>query len=382
MAMLDNLPAAGRRLQSTLQPGGTLRLALVDAPVEAPGPDEVLVRLEAAPINPSDLMTLLAGADPATARATGTAACPETTLSLSAEEAQRQVGRWGQPLPIGLSGAGVVIAAGSQAERMLGRNVTALSLSAGTFAQYVTVKAAECALLPLDVSGRQGADVFCNPITALAIAATVRLEGHAALIHTAAASNLGRMLVGVCREDGIPLVNVVRREEQARMLAALGATHVVVSSAPDFGERLREAAAQTGATIAFDAIGGGEMPGILLEAMEAAAAARMGQYSAYGSPELKQVYIYGHLDRSPTVLHNARYGMLWDVRHWAMPETLARLEPGGAAALQKRVLAGLGGIFASRFAHEISLAQLLEPATLQACARMATGEKFLINPAL
>jgi hypothetical protein len=244
------------------------------------------------------------------------------------------------------------------------------------------VSGAECALLPQDVSSRDGADVFCNPMTALAIAETVRLEGHGALIHTAAASNLGRMLLRICREDGIPLVNVVRRAEQAELLIADGAEHVCNSSAGDFAEQLRAAVAATGATIAFDAIGGGGMPGLLLETMEAVAAAKMGFYSPYGSLGLKQVFIYGHLDRSPTVLDNARYGMLWDVRHWAMPQTLARVGPERAAQMQQRVLAGLNTTFASRFTREISLAEALNPEVMAAYARMRTGEKFLINPTL
>ena len=380
--MFDTVPSFGLQLQSTLAADGTLRLTLPETPIATPGADEVVVRLEVAPINPSDLMTLLAAADPATAEHNGDLARPETTLRLAGDAIAAYAGRVDRPLTAGLAGAGVVVAAGSASERLLGRNVTALSLTAGTFGQYVMVKGAECALLPHDVTPRQGADVFCNPMTALAIAATVRLEGHGALVHTAAASNLGRMLVGICREDGIPLVNVVRRPAQARLLAEAGAEHIVDSSAPDFPERLRTAISETGASIAFDAIGGGAMPGILLAAMEDAAAARMEFYSPFGSLGLKQVYIYGHLDRAPTVLHNSRYGMLWDVRHWAMPQTLARLGPEGAASMQRRVLEGLKGTFTSHFTREISLAQALDPATIQAYARLATGEKFLINPTL
>jgi NADPH:quinone reductase len=224
--------------------------------------------------------------------------------------------------------------------------------------------------------------VFCNPMTALAIVETVALEGHTALIHTAAASNLGQMLVRICREDGVPLVNIVRREEQARLLADLGAEHVCNSSSPDFVGELHTAIAATGASIAFDAIGGGAVPGLLLEAMEDVAASQMEFYSPYGSLGLKQVFIYGHLDRSPTVLHNERYGMLWDVRHWAMPQTLARVTPERVGQMQSRVLAGLKSTFASHYTREISLAEALNPETMRAYARMATGEKFLINPTL
>jgi NADPH:quinone reductase-like Zn-dependent oxidoreductase len=380
--MLDNLPSQGLQLLSTLEADGTLRLRLAEEPIVQPGPDEVVLRLEAVPINPSDLMTLLAAADPAKARGGGSAGRPEVTIPLAPEAAQAYAGRFGLPLEPGLAGAGTVVAAGGNCERMIGRRVAALSMRQGTFGQYVTVANAECALLPQGVSSRDAADVFCNPMTALAIAETVRLEGHGALIHTAAASNLGRMLLRICREDGIPLVNIVRREQQAAQLVALGADHVCNSSAPDFAEQLRAAVAATGATIAFDAIGGGTMPGLLLETMETVAAADMGFYSPYGSLGLKQVFIYGHLDASPTVLHNSRYGMLWDVRHWAMPQTLARVGPARAAEMQQRVLAGLKTTFASSFTREISLAEALDPETIAAYARMATGEKFLINPTL
>jgi NADPH:quinone reductase len=380
--MIDNLPSHGLQLTSTLEADGTLRLGIAERPVDQPGPDEVVVRLEAVPINPSDLMTLLAGADPADAAADGSASAPETRIPLPPETALAYRGRVGVALEPGLAGAGTVVATGENCERMIGRRVAALSMRRGTFGQYVTVSTAECALLPQDISSREGADVFCNPMTALAIAETVRLEGHGALIHTAAASNLGQMLVRICREDGIPLVNIVRRDEQAKLLAAIGAEHVCNSSAPDFPEQLRSAVTATGATIAFDAIGGGAMPGVLLEAMEDVAAAKMGFYSPYGSLALKSVFIYGHLDRSPTVLHNSRYGMLWDLRHWALPQTMARVGAERVGEMQRRVLAGLKTTFASRFTREISLAQALDPENLRACARMATGEKFLIDPTL
>jgi NADPH:quinone reductase-like Zn-dependent oxidoreductase len=380
--MLDNLPPLGLHLLSTLEPDGTLRLSLAERPVVQPGPEEVVVRLEAVPINPSDLMTLLAAGDPAQARSTGSAERPEVTIALPPEAARAYAGRVGAPLEPGLAGAGTVVATGKDCERMIGRRVAALSMRRGTFGQYTTLSTAECALLPQGVTSREGADVFCNPLTALAIVETVRLEGHTALIHTAAASNLGRMLLRICEEDGIPLVNVVRREEQAQVLVADGADHVCNSSAPDFADQLRAAVAATGASIAFDAIGGGAMPGILLETMEAVAAANMGFYSPYGSLGLKQVFIYGHLDRSPTVLDNSRYGMLWDLRHWALPQTMARVGPERAAEMQERVLAGLKTTFASHFTREISLAEALNPETMLAYSRMATGEKFLINPTL
>ncbi len=380
--MVDNMPGMGLQIQSTLGADGRLEIALADAPVVQPGEDEVVLRVEAAPINPSDLMTLFASANPAGAEVSDSSGLPKVTLHLDPETAAAKAGRFGQSLTVGLEGAGTVIAAGRNAEHLLGKRIAALSMSAGMFAQYTTVNAMECVPLPDDVSIREGAGTFCNPMTALAIAETVRLEGHSALVQTAAASNLGQMLVKICREDGIPLVNVVRREEQAALLHGLGATHVVNSSAPGFREELRKAIAATGATIAFDAIGGGRMAGELLQAMEDVAAARMPAYSPYGSNDRKQVFIYGHLDTSPIVLDNRGLGMQWSVQLWAMPQTLARVGPERAGEMQMRIVRGLKTTFASHYTREISLAGLLDPQVLRACARLATGEKFLINPAL
>jgi hypothetical protein len=327
-------------------------------------------------------MSLLPGAEPARALFEGTPQRPRVTIALPPEASAAFAGRHGQSLPAGLAGAGTVVAAGRNAAALIGRQVTALSLRAGSFGEYVTVGPGEYAPLPEGVTPREGADAFCNPMTALAIVEAARLAGHGALIHTAAASNLGRMLVRICAEDRVPLVNVVRRQEQADLLRALGAEHVVNSGAPTFREDLRAAIAATGATIAFDAIGGGAMPGELLEAIEDVEAARMPFYSPYGSTTFKQVFIYGHLDRSPTVLHNARYGMLWELRNWAMTQTLAQAGPERAAQMLQRVLAGLTTTFASHYTREISLAQALDPAIMLAYSRMTTGEKYLINPSL
>jgi NADPH:quinone reductase-like Zn-dependent oxidoreductase len=375
--MSANLPSRGLRLQSTLTADGTLLLDVAEAPVVQPGPDQVVVRVEAAPINPSDLMTLLASAEPAAGHFGGT-----VRLQVSPEETALRRGRIGQPLAVGLGGAGTVIAAGKDAEHLHGKSVAFLSLAAGSFGQNVTVSTAECAALPAGVSAREGADVFCNPMTALAMTEQVRLDGQNALIHTAAASNLGQMLVRICREDGMGLVNVVRRQEHVDLLRSLGAEHVCNSSAPTFHDDLRRAIAATGATIAFDAIGGGGSVAMLHRAMEDVAVSQMDFYSSYGSFGPKQVFIYGHLDTSPLVLHNSEYGMDWTVRQWAMPQTLGRVGPERAGAMQQRILGGLKTTFASHFGREISLAQALERDTMIAYSRQSTGEKYLINPTL
>lgn len=380
--MNDNLPERGLQLQSTLVSDGTISVCLAEVDVVQPGPDEVLIRVEAAPVNPSDLMTMLPGADPAQGQASGSASDPRLTFRLTPEAAAARAGRFGQPLAVGLEGAGTVIAAGEGAGHLLGKRVAALTLTLGMYAQYKVVSARECVPLPDDVSPRDGAGLFCNPLTALAIAEMVRLEGQSALVHTAAASNLGQMLVKICAQDDIALVNVVRRKEQADILRGLGAAHVVNSSEPGFEEALLGAVKETGAMIAFDAIGGGDMPGVLLKAMEDAARSRLDAYSPYGSSELKQVYIYGHLDRSPTVLRNEHYGLMFSIHHWAMPSTLARVGAERAAEMQQRVVDGITTTFASHFAEEISLRQALDPAIVRAYAGMATGRKYVINPTL
>lgn len=378
--MSNPLPNGGLQIRSTVTRDGVLELELADVPVTSPGEGEVLVRIEAAPINPSDMIAMLAGADPAQARFGGTPERPRVSIPLSAEAARAAAGRIGLAMPVGLGGAGTVIAAGKGAENLSGRRVSLLTLRMGLFGQYQTVSATECAVLPEEVEAHEGADLFCNPLTALAMVETLRQTGQKALIHTAAASNLGQMLVRICAEDDVPLVNVVRRQEHVELLRAIGAEHVCNSSDPDFHRQLGEAVAETGATIAFDAIGGGAMAAQLLEAMETAAAARMPQYSPYGSSEHKTVYLYGHLDPGPTLLTRHSFGMIWGVEGWAMPPILARAGPQRAQALTQRALAGLKTTFASHYGHEISLAQALQRDAMLGYTRQATGQKCLVRP--
>lgn len=375
-------PIHGRRISSTLGADGRLTIALVEAPVRQPGADDVVIKVEAAPINPSDLMSLLASCDPAAVAADGSADAPCVQAQLSPEQTTRQAGRHGLALPSGLEGAGTVIAAGENARHLIGKAVAGLSMDQGFFAEYVTMPAAACVPLPDGLTTREGAALFVNPLTALAIAETARLDGHTALIHTAAASNLGQMLVKICRDEGLALVNVVRRPAQAELLRELGATHVCDSSQPDFTDALVAALKETGATIAFDAIGGGTMAGQLLATMERAAISRMTAYSPYGSAEAKRVWVYGYLDQSPIVLASEAYGMFWGVEGWAMPAILERAGPERAMELQMRVLREIKTTFASHFTREISLAEALDPEVMAAYARQATGEKYLINPTL
>lgn len=377
--MAADAAETGLQLRSTVREGGAVELSLARVPVPEPGPDEVVVRVEAAPVNPSDLGLLLAGADPDTARVVGSGVDTVTTLSVPEERRGAVAARLGQPLPVGNEGAGVVVrAGGSEAARaLLGRTVGAIG--GAMYAQYRTVPAGQCLVLPEGTPARAGASWFVNPFTALGMLETLRREGHRALVHTAAASNLGRMLNRLCIEDGVSLVNVVRRPEQAELLADLGAKHVCDSSAPDFDRVLAGALQETGATLAFDAVGGGRLASRILAAMEAAASAGATEYRRYGSSVPKQVYIYGSLDPSPTILERS-YGMAWGVGGWVLPHFLRRVGPETVQALRERVAREIGTTFASRYAGELSLAEALRPEIIAVYAKQATGEKYLIDP--
>lgn len=357
---------------------GHLRIWLQDVAIQAPGRDEVLVRMEAAPLNPSDQLLLFGPVDAATLKQSGTAQQPVIEGRVPSERLAAIAGRLGQSLPVGNEGAGTVIAAGSDTLSWVGKRV-ALRGTTGTFSRYQTVKAADCLVLPEGVSAREGAAAFINPLTALGMVETLRREGHTALVHTAAASNLGQMLNRLCLADGVPLVNIVRSEEQVRLLRDQGAQFVLNSNADDFRSALQKALEATGATLAFDAIGGGTTAGTLLSAMEAAASSRLTRYSRYGSPIHKQVYVYGVLDPSPRVL-DGQFGMAWGVGGWLMTWFYERIDAGDAARLRARATDGLTTLFASHFSAEIGLEQMLSLDAIAAYTRRATGTKFLVLP--
>jgi NADPH2:quinone reductase len=368
----------GLELRSLVRSDATLEISLAEVPVPTPAPDEVLIRIEAAPINPSDLGLLLANTDMSSATVTGPAHRPIVTAELSAGAMRALTGRVGASLPVGNEGAGTVIEAGSSpgAQALLGRTVAVAGGS--MYAQYRCVNVAQCLVLPEGTPASAGASSFVNPLTALGMVETMRIEGHTALVHTAAASNLGQMLVKVCLEDQVPLVNIVRKAEQEDLLRGIGAVHVCNSASPSFMDDLIKALQATGATLAFDAIGGGPLAGQILTAMEAVSSADAA-YSRYGSTTHKQVYIYGGLDRTPTVL-NRNFGMTWGLGGWLLTPFLGRIGADGFMALRQRVADGLHTTFASTYTQEISLAEALQPQAFLRYAEQATGQKFLITP--
>ena len=371
--------ATGQQLRSLVTADGVLELSLATVEVPEPGPDEVLIRVEAAPINPSDLGLLLAGADLSTASASGTPEQPVITAEVPGPALRAAAGRLGQSLPVGNEGAGTVIGAGSseRARSLAGRTVAAAG--GGMYGQYRIVRASQCLELPEGTDAADGASAFVNPLTALAMVETMRREGHTALVHTVAASNLGQMLNRICLEDGIPLVNIVRRPEQEALLRGAGAAHVCVSTAPTFMDDLTRSLIATSATLAFDAIGSGRLAGQILTAMEAAATVTATEYSRYGSTVHKQVYIYGGLDRSPTELSRS-FGMAWGVGGWLLTPFLQSIGPEAVQALGARVAAGLKTTFASTYAGQVSLTGALRLDVLRRYATQATGGKFLIRP--
>lgn len=368
----------GRELRSTLKDDGTLTLSLETVRVDDPGDDEIVVRVEAAPINPSDLGLLLGPADVATLSASAGVDGPELHFAVPKGRLGAFKARLGQSMAAGNEGAGTVVAAGKNGAGLEGKRVG--MVGGAMFADYRRIRAREVIPLPEGASAADGASMFVNPLTALGFVETARREGHGAIVHTAAASNLGQMLQRICLAEGIPLVNIVRSAQQEEILRGIGATHVLNSQAEDFPAQLATALAETKATIAFDAIGGGTLGSDILQAMERAAVRSMTEYSRYGSEVLKQLYIYGALDLSPTTLNRLAFGFQWSVSGWLLFPCLRKAGPEVAARMRQRVVDELTTTFASHYTKVIGLAEALDPDVLRAYERKATGEKFLIDP--
>lgn len=370
---------SGLQLRSLLKKSGELELSLVNVPTPEPADDEVVVRVEAAPINPSDLGLLIGAADMSAAQATGTKEMPVITAKMPEAAMRMMAARFDQSLPVGNEGAGTVIRTGSSdaAKALMGKTVS--MIGGAMYTQYRVLKVRDVMELPAGTTAADGASWFVNPLTALGMTETMRRESHKALVHTAAASNLGQMLNKICIKDGIGLVNIVRSKEQADILHKIGAKYVVDSSAPNFTDDLTNALVETGATIAFDAIGGGKLASQILTAMEVAANKTAKEYSRYGSNVYKQVYIYGNLDSRPTELSRS-FGLTWGVGGWLLTPFLQKIGPAEIGRLRQRVASELKTTFASHYTKVVSLTEALDPANIAVYAKRATGEKFLINP--
>ena len=369
----------GLQLRSLIKKSGELEISLASVPTPEPGPDEVVVRVEASPINPSDLGLLVGAADMTTAKASGSKESPVITAKVPEGGMRAMAGRLDESMPVGNEGAGVVIKTGSSdaAKALMGKTVA--MIGGAMYAQYRCLKVNECLPLPAGATPAEGASCFVNPLTALGMTETMRREGHKALVHTAAASNLGQMLNKICLKDGIGLVNIVRSKEQADILRKIGAKHVVDFTAPGFMDDLTNALVETGATLAFDAIGGGKLAGQILTCMETAVNKTAKVYSRYGSNVHKQVYIYGGLDIRPTELNRA-FGMAWGIGGWLLFPFLMKIGAAEGTKLRQRVVDELKTTFASHYTQVVSLQEALQLSHIAVYGKRATGEKYLINP--
>ena len=370
---------SARQLRSTVTSEGRLELSLATIEVPDPGPDEVVVRIEASPINPSDLGLLFGPSDMRTAKASGTPEEPVVTADIPSHLLAGVAARLDQSLPVGNEGAGVVVAAGDSepAQALLGRTVGVIG--GAMYSQYRTAKPGQCLAFADGTEPAECASWFVNPLTALGMVGTMRMEGHTALVHTAAASNLGQMLNKLCIQDGVSLVNVVRRPEQEDLLRGIGAKHVVDSSAETFKADLVAALSETGATLAFDATGGGKLASQILACMEVAQNATAKEYNRYGSTTHKQVYIYGGLDRSTTEL-NRNFGMAWGIGGWLLTPFLQKIGFEEVEKLRQRVASEIKTTFASGYTKQVSLAEALQLDAIATYGRQATGEKYLVTP--
>lgn len=373
---MSNTPLTGLELRSCITSRGELELSLVDVEVGEPATDEVIVRIDASPLNPSDIGLLFGPADMGAARAGGTASRPTLSAPVPDAAMAQLTQRIDQSLPVGNEGAGVVVRAGSGAQALLGKTVSVAG--GGMYTQYRRLGKDACMVLDDGVTAAEGAAAFVNPLTALGMIDTMKREGHHAIVHTAAASNLGQMLVRLCREEGIELVNIVRSDEQVALLRTLGAKYVLNSSSAAFEADLTDALAETGATICFDALSGGPVARQVLSGMEKALSRKSAEYSRYGSSVYKQIYLYGGLDPRPVEV--PRVGMAWGIGGWLLFHFLAKIGPEAAQQLRNRVNAGLKTTFASQYKGEISLAEALTPDTASAYLKRGTGAKYLINP--
>ncbi len=366
-----------KELRTRITAEGKLVMSLETVPMPKPKDDEVLIRVEASPINPSDLGLLIGPADVATLQVGGTDEFPVVTMNVPENMMKVVSARVDLSLPAGNEGAGIVVAAGANAESLIGKTVGVAG--GGMYSQYRCVAASNCLVMHEGTTPAEGASCFVNPLTALGMVETMKLENHTGLVHTAAASNLGQMLVKICLDDDVPLVNIVRRSEHVELLKSLGARYVCNSSEPDFMEELIQALVETGATLGFDATGGGKLTGQILTAMEVAANKTAGGFSRYGSTIHKQVYIYGGLDRNPTVLNRA-FGMAWGIGGWLLTPFIQRVGGEKFEELRQRVADEIKTTFASHYTKEVSLAEALQAESVNVYAKQATGEKYLINP--
>ena len=370
-----------KQIRSKVTSDGNIEISIATVEKPIPSDNEVLIKVEAAPINPSDLGLLLSfAADLSTINIAGSGDETVTSMKINPSLMNAMKPRLDQSMPVGNEGAGIIEGAGENTKDLIGKVV---GLAGGSmYSQYRCVPASSCLVMNEGTSSADAASSFVNPLTALSFLETMKMENHTAIIHTAAASNLGQMLVKICKDDAVPLVNIVRKDEQVEILKNLGAKYICNTSDDNFMENLVEALVETGATLGFDATGGGnngELPDQILSAMEIAANKTAKEYSRYGSDTYKQVYIYGGLDQSPTILKRA-YGMSWGLGGWLLTPMIGKIGMEKFQEMRMRVAKEIKTTFASSYAQEISFEEMLQPETIINYAKQATGKKYLVNP--
>ncbi|MDA8896778.1 zinc-binding dehydrogenase [Acidimicrobiia bacterium] len=370
-----------KEIRSTVTSDGVIEITIGKVDVPIPADDEVLVEIHAAPINPSDigLLTTFAG-DLSNIDISGSGEDLVASMKIHPALMSSMKSRLDQSMTVGNEGAGIVIDAGENAKTLIGKTV---GFAAGSmYSQYRCVPAINCLVMEEGTTPRVAASSFVNPLTALCFVETMKMENHSAIVHTAAASNLGQMLVKICKDDEIPLVNIVRKQEQVDILKNIGAEYICNTSDPDFMKNLVKAVLETGATLGFDATGGGnngELPSQILSAMEIAANQKSEEYSRYGSETYKQVYIYGGLDQSPTILKRS-YGMSWGLGGWLLTPMLGKIGMDKFQTMRARIAKEIKTTFASTYIQEISLEEMLQPEVINSYAKHKTGNKYLVNP--
>ena len=370
-----------KEIRSMVTAEGNIEISIASTEIPTPSDNEVLIKVEASPINPSDLGLLISfAADLTTLSVLGSGDGTVATMKIHPAMMGAMKPRLDQSMPVGNEGSGVIVDAGANAKALIGKTV---GVAGGSmYSQYRCVPASSCLVMDDGTTSAEAASSFVNPLTALAFIETMKMENHSAIVNTAAASNLGQMLVKICKDDSVPLVNIVRKPEQVAVLKDLGAEHICNTSDPDFMKDLVAALIATGATLAFDATGGGnegKLPGQILAAMEIAANKTAKEYSRYGSDTYKQVYIYGGLDQSPTIL-NRSFGMQWGLGGWLLTPMIGRIGMERFQQMRERVAKEIKTTFASQYTQEISFEEMLQPDIIKAYAKQATGEKFLVNP--
>ena len=370
-----------KEIRSKVTSEGNIEISIASAEKPVPADDEVLIEVQAAPINPSDLGLLLSfAADLETINVSGSGDETVTSMKIHPALMSAMKPRLDESMKVGNEGSGVIVDAGANVKDLIGKTV---GLAGGAmYSQYRAVPAASCLVMNDGTTAAEAASSFVNPLTALGFIETMKMENHTAIVHTAAASNLGQMLVKICKDDGVPLVNIVRKSEHVELLKGLGAEYICNTSDDDFMESLVAALVETGATLGFDATGGGnngELPGQILAAMEIAANKTAKEYSRYGSDTYKQVYIYGGLDQSPTILKRS-FGMSWGLGGWLLTPMIGRIGMERFQQMRERVAAEITTTFASNYVQEISFEEMLQPEIIKSYAKQATGKKYLVTP--